>query len=161
MYKMFSLIMLVAGLVFLGGCSREPSDQETALDTGIALESNDTSNAVSDSPVAEGEPVSGSTTVSDSYIPASGSVSAPAPVAASSETPTVKEIQRALSAAGLYNGKVDGVSGPRTKKAIKDFQAANGLNADGKVGAKTWGKLKANLSSQMPVAVDSSVSSGQ
>lgn len=52
-----------------------------------------------------------------------------------------RQIQTALKNAGYDSGAIDGKLGAKTKKAIKDFQAANGLKADGKVGAKTWAKL--------------------
>lgn len=35
----------------------------------------------------------------------------------------------------------DGIFGPITKEAVKDFQKANGLSVDGIVGPKTWEKL--------------------
>ncbi|MDO8525053.1 MAG: peptidoglycan-binding domain-containing protein [Candidatus Omnitrophota bacterium] len=50
----------------------------------------------------------------------------------------IKEIQICLGNAGFYKGDIDGVKGRGTKKAIKEFQKANGLKADGKIGAKTW-----------------------
>jgi len=59
--------------------------------------------------------------------------------------PSVEEIQRALKGAGLYQGKIDGILGSKTKKAIVDFQTQNNLKPDGKVGPKTWDKLKAYL----------------
>lgn len=52
-----------------------------------------------------------------------------------------KDIQRALKAAGFYTGTIDGKIGPATKKAVMDFQKANGLKADGKVGPKTMAAL--------------------
>jgi len=52
-----------------------------------------------------------------------------------------RQIQTALKNAGYDPGAIDGEIGSKTKKAVKDFQTANGLNADGKVGAKTWAKL--------------------
>jgi murein L,D-transpeptidase YcbB/YkuD len=52
--------------------------------------------------------------------------------------PTGIEIQTALKNAGFYTGSIDGKIGPKSKKAIEDFQKANGLKADGKVGPKTW-----------------------
>lgn len=52
-----------------------------------------------------------------------------------------KDIQKALKAAGFYAGAIDGKLGPRTKKAVIDFQKANGLKADGKVGPKTLAAL--------------------
>ena len=53
-----------------------------------------------------------------------------------------KDIQRALKRAGYYTGPVDGVIGPRTKRAIRSFQKANGLKSDGVVGQRTWAKLE-------------------
>ncbi|MDD4954631.1 MAG: peptidoglycan-binding domain-containing protein [Candidatus Omnitrophica bacterium] len=59
--------------------------------------------------------------------------------------PTAEDIQKALKGAGLYSGSIDGKIGPKTKKAIEEFQSKNGLTADGKVGPKTWEKLKSYL----------------
>lgn len=59
--------------------------------------------------------------------------------------PSSLEIQTALRNAGYYLGKVDGKLGPMSKKAIEEFQKANGLKADGKVGPKTWGILSRHL----------------
>ena len=56
-----------------------------------------------------------------------------------------KQIQTALKNAGFYEGLIDGKIGKNTKKAIRAFQEANGLSADGIVGNKTWSKLKAYL----------------
>jgi peptidoglycan hydrolase-like protein with peptidoglycan-binding domain len=44
---------------------------------------------------------------------------------------TVENVQRELAASGLYSGKVDGVSGQRTKIAIVAYQRTNGLNETG------------------------------
>lgn len=62
--------------------------------------------------------------------------------------PTSKEIQQALKNAGLYLGAIDGKVGPKTKKAIEEFQKTNGLKVDGKVGAKTWAVLSKYLSAE-------------
>jgi peptidoglycan hydrolase-like protein with peptidoglycan-binding domain len=43
----------------------------------------------------------------------------------------VESVQRELAASGLYSGKVDGVSGQRTKIAIIAYQRANGLEETG------------------------------
>lgn len=59
--------------------------------------------------------------------------------------PTAVEIQTALKNAGFYTGNIDGKIGPQTKKAIAEFQKAKGLQADGKVGTKTWSALSAYL----------------
>ena len=61
------------------------------------------------------------------------------------EKPSIQDIQQALKKANLYDGKIDGVSGPGTRKAIESFQSQNGLKPDGKIGPKTWQKLKEYL----------------
>jgi peptidoglycan hydrolase-like protein with peptidoglycan-binding domain len=56
-----------------------------------------------------------------------------------------KKVQKALKAAGVYSGRVDGRIGPGTKAAIIEFQKGHGLKADGVLGAKTWEELKTYL----------------
>ena len=41
------------------------------------------------------------------------------------------------------NLQADGIFGPLTEEAVKEFQKANGLTADGIVGNSTWAKLGA------------------
>jgi N-acetylmuramoyl-L-alanine amidase len=49
----------------------------------------------------------------------------------------VKEIQEALKKAGFDPGPIDGHAGPRTREAIRAYQKANKLDADGIVGRMT------------------------
>lgn len=58
---------------------------------------------------------------------------------------SLKEVQSALSRAGFYKGKIDGIMGAKTKKALKDFQSSKGLKSDGVAGPKTWEELKRHL----------------
>lgn len=53
----------------------------------------------------------------------------------------IKDIQACLKNAGYYEGNIDGVKGRKTRKAIREFQKANDLTADGVVGQKTWAAL--------------------
>ncbi len=57
----------------------------------------------------------------------------------------IKQIQSSLKKAGFYKGEIDGKMGPRTKRAIKEFQKAKKLNPDGVVGGKTWEALERYL----------------
>ena len=41
-----------------------------------------------------------------------------------------------------YSLQVDGKFGQGTENAVKDFQKAKGLTADGVVGTNTWAALK-------------------
>jgi len=57
----------------------------------------------------------------------------------------VKELQQALARAGFNPGSVDGEFGPATERAVKAFQSANGLTADGVVGPKTRAALSGDV----------------
>ncbi len=59
--------------------------------------------------------------------------------------PSTKQIQIALKNAGFDPGSTDGIMGKKTVEAIKAFQKAHNLTADGKVGKSTWDLLKENL----------------
>ncbi len=65
---------------------------------------------------------------------------------------TGRELQKALKAAGVYEGKVDGKVGSKTKAAVVEFQKAHSLKADGVVGQKTWNELKAYLNAPAEAA---------
>ena len=53
----------------------------------------------------------------------------------------IKKTQEALAARGYDPGPIDGVDGPRTRKAVMAFQAASGLESDGIVGNLTETRL--------------------
>lgn len=53
----------------------------------------------------------------------------------------VKELQRALKAAGVYKGSIDGVFGDATYAAVKAYQRKKGLTVDGMAGVKTLNSL--------------------
>lgn len=55
--------------------------------------------------------------------------------------PYVTEVQTKLQSLGFYSGAVDGVFGPLTEQAVRDFQQSRGLAVDGVVGPNTWRAL--------------------
>ena len=57
------------------------------------------------------------------------------------EGDSVEALQILLNSLGYNCGKADGIFGANTEKAVKAFQKALKLTADGIVGAKTWAAL--------------------
>lgn len=56
----------------------------------------------------------------------------------------VKAVQKKLKKLGYYSGSVDGDYGNGTKSAVKAFQKANGLTANGIANSKTISKLNSS-----------------
>jgi peptidoglycan hydrolase-like protein with peptidoglycan-binding domain len=46
-------------------------------------------------------------------------------------------VQTALSKLGYDPGKIDGIDGPNTQRAVRDFQTAADIKVDGIVGPQT------------------------
>lgn len=64
----------------------------------------------------------------------------------------LREIQTALSVRGYYDGKLDGVYGSRTRKAIDGFQTDTGLEVDGEPSVRLLTHILMSPSSR-PVEV--------
>lgn len=60
---------------------------------------------------------------------------------ANNDRTDVSAIQNALKSYGFYNGVVDGLFGPKTSQAVKDFQKQTGIKVDAIVGPQTRGQL--------------------
>ena len=152
MKNLVLVLVVVFGLTSFIGCNKKKKDDAADLN-GVATENvvsvTDTSALNADT--ANSVPV----VVENASAAASTEVAEPAMASASANVsgkPSNKEVQKALKNAGLYDGKVDGNIGPRTKKAIEAFQSQNGLKADGKVGRKTWKALSVFLNKSVEVA---------
>jgi len=91
--------------------------------SGAAMSEEASAPAGQTSPPAD--EASGTTTVTET-----------APAATATEAPP-----SATATAAAEPLDVDGVFGPKTDAAVRDFQAKNGLEVDGKVGNQTWPKL--------------------
>jgi peptidoglycan hydrolase-like protein with peptidoglycan-binding domain len=133
MKRLLSLGVVVLVLVALSGCGKK---QETEELQPITMESLSTvgtpaTQVTSDTKAPEAKTLATSSAVTPAKemlpLPPQGPYK-----------PTGIEIQTALKNAGFYAGNIDGKIGPKSKKAIEDFQKANGLKVDGKVGSKTW-----------------------
>jgi hypothetical protein len=54
----------------------------------------------------------------------------------------VSALQTLLNFLGYPCGKVDGIFGPKTEAAVRQFQRTAGISVDGIVGSQTWAKLE-------------------
>lgn len=69
------------------------------------------------------------------------SVPAPPREGAAGGEPTVRDVQAVLAELNLYEGAVDGLSGPQTRAAIEAYQKLVGLNVTGAIDAELVGQL--------------------
>ena len=75
--------------------------------------------------------------------------------AAAFTNPQIPGLQVALQARGFYRGSVDGVAGPLTAQAVRDFQRSKRLRVDGLAGPQTrraLGRLGRPLFGSRPLA---------
>ena len=49
------------------------------------------------------------------------------------DRPIVREVQRGLAAKGFDPGPIDGVAGPQTRAAVREYQDRYGMNASGNI----------------------------
>jgi peptidoglycan hydrolase-like protein with peptidoglycan-binding domain len=79
-----------------------------------------------------------------------GEASAPA-----ASTEQVKDLQRQLAARGLYQGKIDGVAGAKTRAALRNFQSQQGIAATGELDSRSADALGIDLERQPVGGTDS------
>ncbi len=59
------------------------------------------------------------------------------PVMHAQSSDEIRQAQEALKTKGFDPGPADGVDGPKTKSAVRDFQKSQNLSADGRLGPQT------------------------
>jgi hypothetical protein len=112
----------------------------------LAAEEEEASGAAAPgaaAPAAEAPSAEPAAAESAAAEPAAAAPAAAAPAAppAAPAQGNVTGIQKALQKLGFDPGKIDGLLGPKTQAAIKQFQQANSLPADGIAGPKTQAAL--------------------
>lgn len=97
--------------------------------------------------------VSGSTaTTSGTSAPPSGSMTATGSSADRPSKDEIRRAQQALQAQGLYDAKIDGIIGPKTREGLRQFQAREGLEQTARLDGPTRQRLAggAATGSSMP-----------
>lgn len=127
----------LALLAWASVCQAQPDDGLPLPGSGGGLHgpvatSHDTAPAVSATVVASTKP-----SASTGFL---GALDDRPTIRSGSRGQDVRDLQKALKAAG-FDVAEDGVFGPATAKAVKEFQRSKNLDADGVVGPKTWGAL--------------------
>ena len=136
MKRMLIVVLMAALGFYILGCSRQDESVEQ-MQEPMSLESLGTISTESLEIVP--------TTGIEGGIEVESEVVELTPIPGPPYNPSKKEIQLALHNAGFYEGEIDGKIGPVSKRAIEEFQKANGLKVDGKVGPQTWGALEKYL----------------
>jgi len=126
-------IMVFVLAVVLTGCLKKASDENMSMEPAVTEEA--ATATMADANVSQGDTMQGKSVSVESTLGKSEAV----------EKPSIQDIQQALKNANLYEGKIDGIPGPATRKAVEAFQSEKGLKVDGKVGSKTWQKLEEYL----------------
>lgn len=147
-----AIVILSVSILGCKGKVEKPIEESMELETTDATSPLPVDSMMSAQQAAQNVIVEPAQQIASEPIPATAAVPVVAEKSAATVTKVIqdrnKDIQRALKAAGFYTGMIDGKIGPRTKKAILDFQKANGLKADGKVGPKTMAVLEKYLVQQ-------------
>jgi peptidoglycan hydrolase-like protein with peptidoglycan-binding domain len=120
---------MAAGL--LAACSNSNSDHAALGSSSGAPESVGTpSQANAGAPMTQQQPT-------DSASNSAGGQQQPVALAGDD----VRNAQTKLQAQGYYHGRIDGISGPQTRRAIIAYQRHNGLPQTGTLDADTMANL--------------------
>jgi type IV secretory pathway VirB10-like protein len=144
MKKCVLIITVMIFSIYMFGCGKKQAAEEQqepmSLEVLSALNTTAQPPAIPEQPVRalESKPQKAQTQ------PVAAAKLEPLPPAGPFKS-TALEIQTALKNANFYTGAIDGKIGSMTRKAIEAFQKANNLQADGKVGPKTWAVMSQYL----------------
>jgi hypothetical protein len=59
----------------------------------------------------------------------------------------VRQVQQALDKNGFHAGRSDGIDGPQTRTALRNFQKSKGIQSNGQINQQTLSDLGVNVAS--------------
>ena len=136
--RYYAVLLVVIISLYLSGCATMGKQGQTEIQ-GLKSQVSDLETQLQ----AKDEEINSlKEVVKNSQEESQGMDSAKKVIPEAKTHPNVRQIQVALKNAGFDPGVIDAKMGRQTKEAIKEFQKANNLKADGKVGKNTWKLLK-------------------
>ncbi len=132
---------IAAAALALGGCSWFSSDESQARNTASPWDSDATRDRQAadlrlNSPTEPSMQVAAGSTASGATTGSTAGGGAPMSRA------QIRQAQQTLKTAGLYQGPIDGITGPQTKQAITAFQQGHSLPATGVLDQQTAALLE-------------------
>ncbi len=119
---MKNTLYIVAALILISGCASTAKKQISPTPPA---------------PVSDAYDLSSPSSMNDTDMTAIETSTAQVSLKREPLSLSKKEIQTILKKTGFYSGPIDGIFGPQSRKAIKAFQKAKGLQVDGLCGMKT------------------------
>lgn len=115
-----------AGSAFASG-TQEPADGETV----IRLEREEQASAAAPAPLPQTAQEPSVETLIAAPLPNPAQV--PMPAVSPRGDPVVEDVQRILAELKLYDGDIDGLTGPQTRSAIEGYRKMVGLSASAEI----------------------------
>lgn len=148
------LILPVSLCVALAACGTTPQDR-TLGGAGVGAAAGAAVGAVSSLSVVEGALIGAAAGALTGALTNESQVNLGSPpwaktksgsaAASSSNAQTVKTIQSGLKQRGLYAGQIDGIAGPKTTSAIREYQRQKGLLQDGRATPELASHIEQNI----------------
>lgn len=140
-----SMALASAGIAYAGN---EPG-HDTATDQAAGHQATDPGGRDSQPAPRTGSGASSAPTMNRSSSSSQASQGSPAMASSSGMgRAQIEQVQRELASRGLYTGAIDGMAGPQTMAALRQFQEQQGLQASGRIDDATRQALGIQLDKQ-------------
>ena len=124
------------------------AQQSTTPDSSKAVQQRDATGNPSGSPTQPPRATAGDRGMNDPTMRSGSATRGDRALGHSQyESSTVRDVQQALQNKGYDVGPIDGMMGPRTQSALREFQQQQGLSRSGRIDQQTLSALDVQASS--------------